>query len=153
MTMTMIGVIGAGDCSQEVYEVARKVGTGIARAGCTLVCGGLRGVMEAACRGAHEAGGQTIGILPGPEKADANPYVTVPIATDLGHARNVLIVRTSDILVAISGGYGTLSEISIALKLGKPVIGLQTWPDMEGIKYVNTPEEALEVIEGYLTNL
>jgi hypothetical protein len=146
VNMKMIGVIGAGSCNREIYEVATKVGAVIARTGGILVCGGLGGVMEGACQGAHEAGGQTVGILPGPDKANANPYVTIPIVTDLGHARNVLIVRTCDILVAISGGYGTLSEISIALKLGKPVIGLHTWPNMEGIQYVGTPEEAIEAI-------
>jgi uncharacterized protein (TIGR00725 family) len=99
--------------------------------------------MEGACRGACEAGGQTVGILPGQDKASANPYVSVPVVTDLGHARNVVIVRTADLLIAISGGHGTLSEISIALKLGKPVIGLRTWPSMEGVEYVNTPEEAI----------
>jgi uncharacterized protein (TIGR00725 family) len=144
--MKMIGVIGAGACSHEIYELARKVGAGIAKTGAVVVCGGLGGVMEGACRGAYEAGGQTVGILPGPDRAEANPYVAIPIVTDLGHARNVLIVRSSDMLVAISGGYGTLSEISIALKLGKPVIGLHTWPNMEGIQYVTTPKEAMDAI-------
>ncbi len=151
--MKMIGVIGAGSCNEEIYEAARKVGAGIAKTGGTLVCGGLGGVMEGACRGAQEAGGQTVGVLPGTEKAHSNPFVTIPIVTDLGHARNVLIVRTADVLVAVAGGYGTLSEISIALKLGKPVIGLHTWPDMEGIDYVKTPDEVLKAIEGYFTNL
>lgn len=145
--MKMIGVIGAGSCNHEIYELARKVGAGIAKAGAVVVCGGLGGVMEGACRGAYEAGGQTIGILPGPDKAQANPYVAIPIVTDLGHARNVLIVRSSDILVAISGSYGTLSEISIALKLGKPVIGLCTWPDMEAVRYVTTSEDAIDAIQ------
>ena len=144
--MKMIGVIGAGACNHEIYELARKVGAGIAKTGAVVVCGGLGGVMEGTCRGAYEAGGQTVGILPGPDRAQANPYVAIPIVTDLGHARNILIVRTSEILVAISGGYGTLSEISIALKLGKPVIGLRTWPNMEGIQYVTTPREAMDAI-------
>ncbi|NVL89492.1 MAG: TIGR00725 family protein [Desulfobacterales bacterium] len=141
--MKMIGVIGAGSCDKEVYEQARKVGEGIAKMGAILVCGGLGGVMGGACRGASEAGGKTVGILPGPDRSHANPYVTIPIVTDLGHARNILIVRSSDLLIAISGGYGTLSEISIALKLKKPVIGLSTWPDMDGVQYVSTPKEAL----------
>jgi len=144
--MKMIGVIGAGQCDEKIYEEARRVGAGIAQAGATLVCGGLGGVMEGACQGAHEAGGQTVGILPGADRGEANPYVMIPIVTDLGHARNILIVRTADILVAISGGHGTLSEISIGLKLGKPVIGLHTWPNMKGIQYAATPEEALEAI-------
>ncbi len=145
--MKMIGLIGAGSCNDEIYEMARKVGDGIAKAGAILVCGGLGGVMEGACRGACEAGGQTVGILPGPDRAQANPYVTVPIVTDLGHGRNILIVRSSDVLIAVSGGYGTLSEISIALKLGKPLIGLRTWPDMEEIRYVTTPEDAIAAIQ------
>ena len=135
--MNIIGVIGAGRSSLEMYEQARTIGAAIA----------VGGVMEGACRGAREAGGQALGILPGPDPASANPYVTIPIVTDLGHARNVLIVRSSDLLVAISGGYGTLSEISIGLKLGKPIIGLHTWPDMEGIQYVSSPEEAVRAIE------
>jgi uncharacterized protein (TIGR00725 family) len=143
MPTKMIGVIGAGSCSNETYESARKVGAGIARMGATLVCGGLGGVMEGACRGAHEAGGQTVGILPGQDRAQANPYVAIPIVTDLGQARNVLVVRSSDLLIAISGGYGTLSEISIALKIGKSVIGLATWPDIDEVQYVGTAEEAL----------
>ena len=144
--MKMIGVIGAGSCNNEIYDLARKVGAGIARMEAILVCGGLGGVMEAACRGAREARGQTVGLLPGPDKVNANMYVTIPIVTDLGHARNVLVVRSSDVVIAISGGYGTLSEISIALKLAKPVIGLHTWPNMEGIHYVNTAEEAIHAI-------
>ena len=145
IAMKMIGVIGAGSCNNDIYELAREVGVGIAKMGAILVCGGLGGVMEGACRGALEAGGQTVGILPGPEKIHANPYVTIPIVSDLGHARNVLIVRSSDLLIAISGGYGTLSEISIGLKLKKPVIGLSTWPNIRGIQYVATTEEALNV--------
>jgi uncharacterized protein (TIGR00725 family) len=145
IAMKMIGVIGAGSCNNDIYELAREVGVGIAKMGAILVCGGLGGVMEGACRGALEAGGQTVGILPGPEKIHANPYVTIPIVSDLGHARNVLIVRSSDLLIAISGGYGTLSEISIGLKLKKPVIGLSTWPNIREIRYVATSEEALNV--------
>jgi uncharacterized protein (TIGR00725 family) len=151
--MHMIGVIGAGSCNKKIYEQARKVGRGIAETGTTLVCGGLGGVMEGACRGAFEAGGTTVGILPGDERYQANAYVTIPVVTDLGHARNVLVVRSSDIVMAVSGGYGTLSEISIALKVGKPVIGLETWPNMEGVQYVATAEEALERMASLLTLL
>ena len=147
--MKMIGVIGAGSCDRATYETARQVGRGIAEMGAALVCGGLGGIMEGACHGAWETGGQTIGILPGPDKSQANSYVSVPIVTDLGHARNVLVVRSSDVLVAIRGGYGTLSEISIALKLSKPVIGLNTWPDMDDVIYVNSPAHVLQVLNRF----
>ncbi|MBW2108416.1 MAG: TIGR00725 family protein [Deltaproteobacteria bacterium] len=149
--MHRIGVIGAGRCDARIYEQARAVGKGIALAGNVLVCGGLGGVMEGACRGAKESGGITVGILPGSDKAAANPFVTIPIVTALGHARNILIVHSSDLVVAISGGYGTLSEISIALKVGVPVIGLDTWPNLEGVRYVSTPAQALDEMASVLT--
>jgi len=149
----MIGVIGAGKCDKDVYELAREVGKGIAQMGGILICGGLGGVMEGAARGAFENGGVTVGILPGPDRLQANPYISIPIVTDLGHARNILIVRTADVLIAISGGYGTLSEISIALKLKKPVIGLQTWSQMDGIHYVNTPDEAVLAAYNHLKGI
>jgi uncharacterized protein (TIGR00725 family) len=91
-----------------------------------------------------------VGILPGSDRAEANAYIATPIVTDLGHARNVLIVRSSDLLIAISGGYGTLSEISIALKIGKPVIGVSTWPDIDGVQYVATAEEAVNAAARYV---
>ena len=122
-----IGVIGAGDCSDEMCELAEKVGQGIAAAGAILVCGGMGGVMEAAAKGAREQGGITVGILPGVDKAQANPHIDFPIVTGLGEGRNLLVVRNSDVLIAFPGKFGTLSEIAFALKLGKPVIGLSTW--------------------------
>jgi uncharacterized protein (TIGR00725 family) len=109
-----------------------------------VVCGGLGGVMEAAARGAAAAGGLTLGILPGPSTHDANAYIRVPIATDMGQARNVIIAHTADALIAVSGGAGTLSEIGHALKVGKPVIGLQTIPNLRGVHYVKTALEAVE---------
>jgi uncharacterized protein (TIGR00725 family) len=139
-----VGVIGAGECSERVYELARKVGYGIGRMGCILVCGGLRGVMEGAARGCAEAGGLAVGVLPGLDRGAANPFIKISIPTGMGEGRNFLIVRASDVLIAISGGYGTLSEISLALKTGKTVIGIDTWRDIEGIQHVITPEEAIE---------
>ena len=138
----VIGVIGAGVATSEQSETAAEVGRLIARRGWHLVCGGLGGVMEAAARGAHEAGGVTIGLLPGNYREAANPFITVPIATGLGEGRNLLIVRTSDLLIAIGGKYGTLSEIALALKIGKPVIGLESW-DIPGTIRASSPEDAV----------
>ncbi|MBW1983037.1 MAG: TIGR00725 family protein, partial [Deltaproteobacteria bacterium] len=104
---SIIGVIGAGQCDQEIYHLARAVGREIARKGAILICGGLGGVMAAAAEGAADAGGLTVGILPGESTRDANPYIQVPIATGMGQARNVIIIHTADVLIAISGGAGT----------------------------------------------
>ena len=123
----IIAVIGAGRCSEEVAQVAESIGRELARRGATLVCGGLGGVMEAACRGAKSEGGLTIGILPGFNRREANPYVDIPVVTGLGGARNVIVVLTSQAVIAVDGEYGTLSEIAYALKLGIPVIGFNTW--------------------------
>jgi uncharacterized protein (TIGR00725 family) len=121
---TIIGVIGASQPSPAGLRMAEAVGCEIASRGAVLVCGGLGGVMEAAARGAFEAGGEVLGILPGPDKKSANPYVTLPVPTNMGHARNVIIAHTADALVAVEGEYGTLSEAAIALKLGKQVVVL-----------------------------
>ena len=122
-----IAVIGSASCTDKVAALAAEVGREIARRGAMLVCGGRGGVMEAACRGAKEAGGTTIGILPGMRRSEANPYVDVPIITGLGEARNAIVVGSADAVVAVHGGYGTLSEIGLALKMGRPVVGLGTW--------------------------
>jgi uncharacterized protein (TIGR00725 family) len=124
---TFIGVIGAGDCSDEICELAEEVGQGIAAAGAVLVCGGMGGVMEAVAKGAKKQGGISVGILPGVDKSHANPHIDFPIVTGLGEGRNLLVVRNSDVLIAFPGKFGTLSEIAFALKLGKPVVGLSTW--------------------------
>lgn len=146
MERRQIGVIGAGSCSEEIYELALRVGREIARLGHILVCGGLGGVMEAACRGAKEAGGLTVGILPGPSKDAANRWVDVVIATDMGHARNVIIVHSSDGLIAISGGPGTLSEIAIALKTSKPVVSLRSFALDGLLPQAQGPEEAVQML-------
>jgi uncharacterized protein (TIGR00725 family) len=122
-----VAVIGPATCDEETAAQAREIGREIARRGAVLVCGGRGGVMEAACDGAKAAGGTTVGILPGVHRGEANRYVDIPIATGLGEARNAVVVRTADVVIAVSGGYGTLSEIGFALKLGRPVVGLGTW--------------------------
>ena len=142
-----VGVIGAGECSDKTYQLARNLGAEIGKKGWTLVCGGLGGVMEAAAKGCTEAGGMTVGILPGLEKTSANTYIKIPLPTGLGEGRNLLVVRASDVLISVAGGYGTLSEIALALKINKPVIGLETWEDIQGVQYVSDPEEAIKMIE------
>jgi uncharacterized protein (TIGR00725 family) len=139
--------VGPGDAGPEVVVAAEAVGRALAARGAVVVCGGLGGAMEAACRGAKEAGGTTVGLLPGLDRRDANPYVDVAVPTGLGEARNALVVRTADALVAVGGGYGTLSEIGLALRTGKRVVGLRTW-EIDGIEAVSSPEEAVEAVLG-----
>ena len=122
-----IAVIGGSQASKEEVKLAEKVGRELAKQGATLVCGGLGGIMEAACKGAQSEGGVTIGILPGGSRQTANPYVQIPIVTNLGEARNVVVVKSAEAVIAIGGGYGTLSEIGHALRNGIPVVGLNTW--------------------------
>jgi uncharacterized protein (TIGR00725 family) len=138
-----IGVIGAGDCSERAARTAYEVGRHIARNNAVLFCGGLGGVMEMAAKGAREAGGLTVGLLPGFAFSDANPHIDIAIPTGLSHARNILVVRSCMAVIAVEGSYGTLSEIAIALKLGKPVIGLNTWDIGPDIIKAETAEEAV----------
>ncbi len=128
--------------SDEEPEGVEEVGRELALAGAVLVCGGLGGAMEAACRGAKAEGGTTLGILPGPDRDEANEWVDVAVATGLGEARNALVVRAADALIAVAGGYGTLSEIALALRAGKPVVGLGTW-DIPGVVEVGSPAAAV----------
>ncbi len=123
----IISVIGEGNARPEIENLAEQVGEELARRGHSIVCGGLGGVMEAVCRGAKSAGGSTIGILPGNDPKAANLWVDVPICTGMGHARNVIVVKTGRAVIAVGGAYGTLSEIGHALGDGIPVIGLKTW--------------------------
>jgi uncharacterized protein (TIGR00725 family) len=125
--LVIIGVIGGSEVSAPIACLAEEVGREIARRGAALVCGGMGGVMEAACKGTSEAGGLTIGILPGDSRREANPYVKIPIITGIGYARNVAVVKTSQAVIAIDGSYGTLTEIAYALQSGIPMIGLGTW--------------------------
>ena len=123
----IVAVIGGGKCSRKTAALAEEVGRELANNDITLVCGGLGGVMRAACKGAYQAGGQTIGILPGNNPSDANPYVKIPIVTGIGEMRNVIIIKSAQAVIAIDGEFGTLSEIGHALVRGLPVIGLDTW--------------------------
>ena len=147
----MIAVIGAGDPEPQVEALAYDLGRLLAEAGCVIVCGGLGGVMQAACRGAKSVSGRTVGILPGPSRSDANPYVDVAIATGMGEARNVVIVRTADAAVAVGGGFGTLSEIALMLRAGKRVVGLDTWEVSRGgreagIVSASSAEDAVRLV-------
>jgi len=134
-----IAVIGASDCADEEYSTARTIGKLVAASGAILVCGGLGGVMEAACRGAREGNGMTVGILP--DAGNGNAYLDVIIRTDLGHARNFLVILSADAVIAIGGKYGTLSEIAIALKTGRPVFSVGGW-DIPGVIMCRSAEEA-----------
>ena len=126
--MLIISVIGAGRPTAEIAGLAEQVGAELARRGAAIVCGGLGGVMEAACRGAKSVGGTTIGILPGNDPGEANDWVDIPICTGLGYARNVIVVKAGRAVIAVGGAFGTLSEIGHALGDGIPVVGLKTWP-------------------------
>lgn len=146
--MIYLGVIGASECDYKVSEIAYLVGKAIAESGSVMICGGMGGVMEAASRGVKDAGGISIGLLPGENRIFANPYLTYSIPTGIGEARNSIVVRSSDALIAVDGSYGTLSEIAYALKWGKPVAGLGTWRIQEydgteaPIVYFSEPQEA-----------
>ena len=144
-----VAVVGPGDASPHELQAAEDVGAGLAARGAVVVTGGLGGVMEAACRGARSRRGRTVGILPGDDRAAANGWVEVAIATGLGELRNGLVVRAADGVVAVGGGHGTLSEVALALKLGRPVVGLGTW-EVHGVEHVSTPGEAIDRISALL---
>ena len=141
-----VSVIGGSSIDEETAGVAAALGERLAERGHTVVCGGLGGVMEAVCRGAREADGETIGVLPTDRRADANPHVTTPIATGMGHARNALVVLNGDAAVAVDGAAGTLSEIGLALAQGRPVAGLDTH-DVDGVAAVDSPADAVAYVE------
>ena len=146
----LISVIGGGAPSARAYELAEAVGRELAQRGAVVVCGGLGGVMEAACRGAKSAGGVTIGMMPGDDPRTANPWVDYPVMTGMGYARNVIVVKTGRAAIAVDGAYGTLSEIGHALGDGTPVIGLETWEMTSGDGYpleitrADSPTDAVE---------
>jgi uncharacterized protein (TIGR00725 family) len=140
-----IGVIGAGTCSKKIYNTAEEVGKNIAKAGAILVCGGLGGVMEGAAKGAKENGGVTIGIIPGESKEEANPYIDFPIVTGFGEGRNLVVIRSSDVIIALPGKYGTLSELAFCMKLDKPVVSLGTWDISEKVVKAKDAKEAVKL--------
>ncbi len=144
-------MIGGGQCGAAEYAAAMEVGRLVAEAGAKLVCGGLSGVMEAAARGAKEAGGVTIGVLPGHDRTPANPYLDHVITTGMGHARNLAVVSSGDAVIAIGGSFGTLSEIGLAGRLGRPVVILSGWrlqndQRTEGMWYASSPQEAMALV-------
>jgi hypothetical protein len=139
----LIAVIGSRDCDALTRERAETVGRLLAERGYGVICGGLSGVMEAVCKGAAEAGGLTVGVLPGELPETANPYVSVRIATGMSIARNVIIIRSSAAVIALSGGAGTLSEIAHCLQLNVPVVSLGSFEVSPEIRQVSTPEEAV----------
>ena len=140
---TIIGVIGASRPTAAGADQAEQVGRLLAEHGVVLVCGGLGGVMAAASRGCAGSGGEVLGILPGPDPSQANPHVTLAVPTNMGHARNVIIAHTAQALIAVEGEYGTISEIAVALKLGKPVIALPGAPQIPGMRLAATPDDAV----------
>jgi len=145
-----VAVIGGGKCTAQEAALAETVGRELAKRGVVLVCGGLTGVMEAACRGATIESGLTLGILPTEDPSDSNPYVQIPIATGIGHARNIAVVSSAKAVIAIDGDYGTLTEIGFALKGGIPVVGLRTWSlykNGEEDKSIVKADDAVDAVE------
>jgi uncharacterized protein (TIGR00725 family) len=145
-----VAVVGSGTASGELYEKARVVGRLVAERGATLVCGGLSGVMEAAARGATEVGGTAIGVLPDENRRRQNRYLTYSVATGAGQARNLAVVCSGDVVVAVGGEYGTLSEIGLARKVGRPVVVLEGWDLGEHVTVAVSPEEAVAAAFGAL---
>ena len=146
-----MGVAGASRPEPPLLDQAEVLGRRLGEAGAVVVCGGGPGVMEAVCRGAQSVGGTTIGLLPGLDRAEGNPYLTVSIPTGLGQGRNLLLVRSSDAVIAVGGGFGTLSEIALALRTGTPVIGLATWSlqldsrQVDAFPVADTPDAAVRL--------
>jgi uncharacterized protein (TIGR00725 family) len=145
-----VAVVGSGTASGELYEKAREIGRLVAERGGTVVCGGRSGVMEAASRGAAEAGGTAIGILPDEDRESANEYLKYSVATGTGHARNLAVVCSGDVVIAVGGEYGTLSEIGLALKVGRPVVALESWDLGEHASVASSSEEAVAAAFGLL---
>jgi uncharacterized protein (TIGR00725 family) len=146
--MPYLAVSGPGNASDREYDAARAAGEWAAHNGHVVVCGGLGGVMEAAARGAREAGGTSVGLLPGSSRADANRYLSVVIPTGMGEMRNALLVRSADAVLCIGGSWGTLSELALAVRTGVPVVSLWSWaPPDDGPTVADTLDEALAALE------
>lgn len=146
--MIQIAVIGRGECGDALSRLAEEVGAEIGRRRAVLICGGLGGVMEAAARGAQRAGGLTVGILPTYDRCTANAHLDVSLPTGLGHARNVIVVAGGHVVIALPGEHGTASEIALAMKLGRPVVGLAAWADYPGVIPAHSATEAVELAVG-----
>jgi uncharacterized protein (TIGR00725 family) len=145
-----VAVVGSGTAAGDLYEQAREVGKLVTERGATVVCGGLSGVMEAAARGATETGGSAIGILPDEDRRRQNEYLTYSVATGSGQARNLAVVCSGDVIIAVGGEYGTLSEIGLALKVGRPVVVLKGWDLGEHVTVATSPLAAVEAAFGLL---
>ena len=145
-----VAVVGSGTASGDLYEQAREVGRLVAERGGIVFCGGLGGVMEAVARGATEAGGMAIGILPDEDRRRANAYLSFAVATGVGQARNLAVACSGDVVIAVGGEYGTLSEVGLALKVGRPVVSLASWDLGEHVVAASSPEEAVGAAFGLL---
>ena len=145
VSATQVAIIGAGTAGEDLAELAYRTGRLAAERSWIVVCGGMGGVMEAASRGARDGGGMVIGILPGISRTEGNSYLSIAIPTGLGEARNAVIARTADVLIAVGGEYGTLSEIALGRKMGKPVVSLRSWVPDASVAVAESPEQALEL--------
>ena len=150
--MIMVGVIGASEADEQLRSAAEQVGEELASRGAIVICGGLTGVMEAVCRGARKRDGMTVGVIPSDRKEDANPHVQIPIVTGIGVARNAIITRTADVVIAVGGQFGTLSEIGYALSMGKTVVAIDSWRleraterQITGLIHASSPKEAVDI--------
>lgn len=145
-----IGIIGAGKHDAQLWNLGHEVGRLSAQRGWTVICGGLGGVMESVSKGARGEGGLVVGLLPGESRGEGNPHLTVSLPTNMGHGRNVLIAQAADVLIAIGGGYGTLSEMALGLKMQKPVISLQSWVPDDTVITASNAAEAVAAAESAL---
>ncbi|WP_298987554.1 TIGR00725 family protein [uncultured Roseibium sp.] len=147
-----VGVIGPRDATEAQLKTAEAIGTRLGQIGLTMICGGKTGVMSAAAKGCHEAGGLSVGLIPDHDWRKANPYIQLPIATGLSEARNMIIAKSCEVLIAIGGSYGTLSEIAFGLHFSKPVIGISGAPKVDGLEFAGSVDDAMERMAGHLLN-